>query len=110
MDKTHKKNMHTFRTDDALRLFIERAMQERKLSKTALICNALKQTYALDMFEKRFSHKSQLPKYDNKCRCGSNALAKHCIETAFRFGLLSFLFQHHHNECIAFRAIFHPTI
>ena len=56
MDKTHKKNMHTFRTDDALRLFIERAMQERKLSKTALICNALKQTYALDMFEKRFSH------------------------------------------------------
>ena len=56
MDKTHKKNMHTFRTDDALRLFIERAMQERKLSKTALICNALKQTYALDMFEKSFSH------------------------------------------------------
>ena len=56
MDKRHKKNMHTFRTDDALRVFIESVMQEQKLSKTEMICNAIKQTYALDMFEKRFSH------------------------------------------------------
>ena len=51
MDTTNKKNMHTFRTDDTLKNFIEKVMQKRNQSKTELICNAIKQQYALDLLE-----------------------------------------------------------